>query len=147
MQPAMRLDPRLAPSMTRPPAGVDDQRRSIALLNLFRGQALGLPSGEDVAAAVAQRTGDQIDILGQDRTGLAHPAPLWFYVLREAELLGAGERLGPVGGRIVAEVLVGLAAKDRSSLLAHAGPFEPVLGQTPGEFTIADLLRIAGAAT
>ena len=40
-------------------------------------------------------------------------APLWFYILKEAELPPYnGKRLGPVGGRIVAEVLVGLLQRD-----------------------------------
>ncbi len=38
-------------------------------------------------------------------------AALWFYVLKESEKLGAGG-LGPVGGRIVAEVLLGLLKGD-----------------------------------
>jgi hypothetical protein len=33
--------------------------------------------------------------------------PLWYYVLKEAEILENGERLGPLGSRIVAEVIAG----------------------------------------
>jgi hypothetical protein len=33
--------------------------------------------------------------------------PLWYYILKEAELLGNGERLGPLGSRLVAEVICG----------------------------------------
>ena len=44
-------------------------------------------------------------------------APLWFYILKEAEIVGKGRTLGPVGGRIVAEVLVGLLQKDPNSYL------------------------------
>src|SRR6185312_12419422 len=50
-------------------------------------------------------------------------APLWFYILKEAEHVGdgtatgKGRTLGPVGGRIVAEVLVGLLQKDPDSYL------------------------------
>ena len=44
-------------------------------------------------------------------------APLWFYILKEAEIVGKGRELGPVGGRIVAEVLVGLLQKDPNSYL------------------------------
>ena len=39
-------------------------------------------------------------------------APLWFYVLKEAELVHGGRRLGPVGGRIVAETILGLLELD-----------------------------------
>ena len=44
-------------------------------------------------------------------------APLWFYILKEAEIVGKGREMGPVGGRIVAEVLVGLLQKDPNSYL------------------------------
>jgi hypothetical protein len=40
---------------------------------------------------------------------------LWFYILREADVVTGGHRLGPVGGRIVAEVLVGLVDQDDAS--------------------------------
>jgi hypothetical protein len=43
--------------------------------------------------------------------------PLWFYILKEVELLYNGERLGPVGGRIMAETLVGLLQRDPNSYL------------------------------
>jgi len=33
--------------------------------------------------------------------------PLWYYVLKEAEILHDGERLGPLGSRLVAEVIAG----------------------------------------
>ena len=46
--------------------------------------------------------------------------PLWFYVLREAQARHGGRRLGDVGGRIVAEVLVGLLEGDPSSYLRAA---------------------------
>ena len=39
-------------------------------------------------------------------------APLWFYILKEAEIVGRGRQMGPVGGRIVAETLVALMQRD-----------------------------------
>ncbi len=36
---------------------------------------------------------------------LAERTPLWFYVLREAEVLHCGRKLGPLGGRIVMETI------------------------------------------
>ena len=36
--------------------------------------------------------------------GLEHSTPLLYYVLKEAELIEDGLHLGPVGGRIAAEV-------------------------------------------
>ncbi|MCF6378118.1 heme peroxidase family protein [Nocardioides KLBMP 9356] len=143
-QHARAFDTKLVPSLHRLPASIDRMNRSLALLNLTRGVALGLPSGEDVAAAVAAQIGLDPGAVQLD-TGLAHPAPLWFWLLREAEVKAAGKHLGPIGGRIVAEVLVGLAANDPSSFLKHQPDWKPNLpGTTPGDFTMADVLTTAG---
>jgi Animal haem peroxidase/TAT (twin-arginine translocation) pathway signal sequence len=76
-------------------------------------------------------------------------APLWFYILKEAELLGQGRTLGPVGGRIVAEVLVGLLSKDPNSYLSLNPAWKPAPPVTPvrGRFTMFDLLKFAGVWT
>ena len=73
-------------------------------------------------------------------------APLWFYILKEAEIVGKGRTLGPVGGRIVAEVLVGLLQKDPNSYLYLNPSWKPAPPITPvrGQFTMADLLKYAG---
>jgi hypothetical protein len=73
--------------------------------------------------------------------------PLWFYLLREAEVLSDGRRLGPTGGRIVAEVLVGLLKGDPSSFLRQQPAWRPELPSAePGRFTMVDLLRFARVA-
>jgi hypothetical protein len=72
--------------------------------------------------------------------------PLWVYVLREAEE-GGGLRLGPVGGRIVAEVCVGLLAADPESVYANGVGWEPWedLGVEPSEeFELRDFLAFSG---
>jgi len=57
--------------------------------------------------------------------GWTGETPLWYYVLREAAVTTSGERLGPVGGRIVAEVIVTLVDRDPASV-RFAGPeWEP----------------------
>jgi hypothetical protein len=73
-------------------------------------------------------------------------APLWFYILKEAEIVGKGRNLGPVGGRIVAEVLVGLLQKDPNSYLYLNPSWKPAAPVTPvrGRFTMADLLTFVG---
>jgi hypothetical protein len=70
--------------------------------------------------------------------------PLWYYVLKEAEVMEGGLRLGPVGARLVAEVFVGLLQSDSASYLHAETPFVPSLGATPGAFTMVDLLNFAG---
>ena len=72
--------------------------------------------------------------------------PLWYYILKEAEQRGGGEKLGPVGATLVAEVFVGLVHGDRTSYLWLKGKnWKPTLpSEVPGEFTMADLLRFVG---
>ena len=55
---------------------------------------------------------------------------------------GSGEHLGPVGGRIVAEVLVGLLEGDPSSWLKQKPMWKPFLpAATAGNFKMADLVK------
>jgi hypothetical protein len=68
--------------------------------------------------------------------------PLWYYILREAEVQQNGERLGRVGGRIVAEVLLGLLDNDPLSFLSVQPNWTPELAED-GEFKMADLIRFA----
>src|SRR6266851_1220630 len=46
------------------------------------------------------------DEVGAVRAGWHGETPLWYFVLREADVRCDGNRLGPVGARIVGEVLV-----------------------------------------
>jgi hypothetical protein len=69
--------------------------------------------------------------------------PLWFYILREAAVTRGGEHLGPVGGRIVAEVLIGLIQGDGSSYLSEDPDWTPSYG-TGDIFKMTDLLQAAG---
>ncbi len=135
-----KIDTLLSKPMCALPVTIDDERRSLALINLLRGRSLGLPSGQAVAAAMGTSVPD-------GELGISGPAPLWYYVLREAEVLAGGERLGPTGGRIVAEVLIGLLQGDPSSFLRTSPGWRPELpSAVPGNFTMADVLRFAGVA-
>ena len=95
-----------------------EEFHSLAVRDLERGQNVGLPSGEAVARhiGVPPLTADDV---GARAAGWPGETPLWYYILREADVRCDGNRLGPVGGRIVGEVLVGLLDLDRSSVL-HA---------------------------
>jgi hypothetical protein len=93
-------------------------------MTLFRGSRIGLPSGQEAcrAAGVRALEGAQVgfDDDGSEflrRRGMNERTPLWYYLLREAEVLGirrfrGGECLGPLGSRIVAEVLLGVMNAD-----------------------------------
>jgi hypothetical protein len=84
---------------------------------------------------------EQVDVLRD--AGFLERTPLSYYMLAEAAALGNGQRLGPVGSTIVAEVLVGLIPGSPSSILNtnNSGPDLP--SDQPGKFTLADLLRFA----
>ena len=64
-------------------------------------------------------------------------------MLAEAGHFG-GERLGPVGGTVVAEVLIGLVRRSQDSILRTPGWTPSLPGPEPGRFELADLLRFAG---
>jgi hypothetical protein len=148
-QRAKRMDGRLARSLIRlPPSltgvGPDDDYGSLAVRDLQRGQGVGLPSGE----AVARRLG--VEPLTPEQAGLAEggwplETPLWFYVLKEAQHRCGGERLGPVGGRIVGEVLVGIVDADGESYRALDPAWRPSLPAAGATFGLADLLVFASA--
>ena len=59
--------------------------------------------------------------------------------------LGGGRMLGPVGGRIVAEVLIGLLAFDPLSFLNVEPGWHPVapFARDDGTFDMPQLIRIA----
>lgn len=68
-------------------------------------------------------------------------------VLKEAQVWRAGNQLGPVGGRIVAEVLLGLLRADLCSYLTVRPSWTPTLPHFDGaSFGLADLLLFAADA-
>jgi Animal haem peroxidase len=139
---------------------------NLAQRNLLRGLSMGLPSGQDVARAMGVvpiadadlRVGKAVlgDVAKNDPlvkldASFADNAPLWFYVLAEAQHEfverakakgGRGDeepvRLGTVGGRIVAETLIGLLWADGSSYLRQAPNWQPDSIRSMG-----DLLKFA----
>lgn len=142
-QRAKRIDVRLPAPLIALPARITGSApgtayASLANRDLQRGQAVGLPSGE----AVARRLG--VPALSRDQVALGWTSetPLWFYILREAEVLHGGERLGPVGGRIVGEVLVGLLDGDPTSFRSVDPTWMPTLpSRHASGFCLADILR------
>jgi hypothetical protein len=83
----------------------------------------------------------QVQVL--EDAGFLERTPLWYYILAEAAVREDGQRLGPVGSTIVAEVPVGLVRRSEHSILRTAG-WEPTLPSAqPGTFTLTDLLRVA----
>jgi Animal haem peroxidase len=148
-----KIDTKLSPPLTNLPGSVvppPDPTVNLAVRNTLRGKRVGLPSGQQVAKAMRAPVLSNAT-LGPvlNDPGWGGEAPLWFYILKEAELAPFnGERLGPVGGRIMAEVLVGLLQRDPNSYLYLDPAWKPAppIAPTAGQFTFVDLLKYAGAA-
>ena len=120
---------------------LDDQDfQSLAVRDLQRGVATGLPSGEAVATLVGEEP------LLRDEVGLGEfdwsgETPLWYYLLKEAEVREGGERLGPVGSLIVGEVLLAILDGDPESFRSVDRSWQPTLpSRIPDRFGLADLL-------
>ena len=172
VQLAYRLDTSLVDPLGHLPksiagdeAATDPRLSSLAFRNLLRGELLRLPSGQAIATHMGYTPlGDEEILIGKAETGNTETkearsiasihrhfkgsAPLWAYILAEARrnyFQSGKARLGPVGGRIVAEVFLGLVLSDpRSYLHAHTR-WVPTHGRN-GSFTLPDLLRLALAA-
>ncbi len=161
-----------------PPARQDEMKAifvHLAKRNLLRGYLLSLPTGQCVAremraagiVGVQELTADQLEGTEDDlnqllaRAGFLERTPLWYYLLKEAEIIvdpdatpgkqAGGNKLGPIGSRIVAETIIGLLRSDPDSYLNQAPAFHPGHSQDglfPGNGSpaIMDLLRVAGVA-
>jgi hypothetical protein len=151
-RPNKRIDGKLSsvvmllPGSRGPAPGLPaDGVQSLASRNLMRHVNFGLPSGQAIARkmGVPALSPVQLDMLKP--FDMEKSTPLWFYILKEAELMENGLRLGPVGGRIVGEVFIGLLKADETSYLAARPNWTPVLpSATAGDFRITDLLTFAG---
>jgi len=147
-QASKRIDTLIAHSLVDLPTSVVGEtsipeEHSIAYRDLERGRALDLPSGEALARVMGVEPLKK-DELGLDTLHMSGETPLWYYILKEAEVRHDGQQLGEVGGRIVAEVLLGLIDADPDSYRNANDAWKPSLpAKQEGHFTIADLLRFA----
>ena len=105
-------------------------------------------SGQAIAAEMGAPVLNDGDLaeLGSVYAPFVSSTPLWYYILKEADFLEDGAHLGPVGGRLVAEVFIGLLQLDSSSYLNAQPDFTPSLGSVPGSFQMTDFLTFAGVA-
>ena len=166
LQRAYKIDTSLVNPLGKLPQSAVTGILSLPERNLLRGRSMGLPSGQDVAYAmgIAPLTDDELKVgkateataaTNQSITALKDvggefkgKVPLWFYVLSEAQQQFKKDdtpiRLGPVGGRIVAEVFVGLMLGDSQSFLSQNPGWNP---NPSGSYTMSDLIRTAISAT
>lgn len=137
-------------------AGIPGLAVALANRNLRRGLAMGLPSGQGAATAlgltpmtnVELKSGlpaNEIALLESNGGLLLNKTPLWYYILREAAVLGNGENLGPLGGKIVADTFIKMLKRDSESYLNKTGGFTPFLpSDVLGDFTVTDIIKFSG---
>jgi hypothetical protein len=168
LQFAYRIDTSIANPLSKLPPSVASNPRSLAVRNLVRGWRLALPSGQSVANAMGIKPleDDQI-LVGKAVSSRSAPlrpitsvsrefkgkCPLWTYILAEAmhhrhpvkipvkqNITISTPQLGPVGGRIVAEVFLGLMFGDKHSVLTLNPNWKP---DTHHPYTLKDFVRYA----
>ncbi|HEX7308027.1 heme peroxidase family protein [Lentzea sp.] len=152
-----RIDTLLVDPLTQLPAGTFGGRgtafreieRNLAFRNLTRASMMELATGQQIAELLGAEplTAEQIldgdggavveGLSEEQRERLVEATPLWFYVLREAEI--GGGRLGPVGGRITAEVFHRAMEGSRISIV-RSPYWRPTLGPDSSTFRMVDLL-------
>jgi len=162
---AMRIDTTLVNPLRNLPAGsfggpavdFDDPRANLAFRNLTRSKMVKLATGQKMAAFLKSRgvnvralTRNQVvrgdggaDLGGlttAQRDGVARNTPLWFYILREAELNDG--RLRGVGARIVAETFHRAMEGSEHSIVRDPA-WRPTLGPDATTFRMVDLLLFA----
>lgn len=142
------IDPFLADEIQNMPRPVVNSNnpndRALGFRNLLRGNALGLPSGQDVAQALYDAGYTMIDLApdklklneipawarldaiapGDGPSPLRTQTPLFYYILRESEVAG-GQRLGPVGSAILMEVFGGMLRFCNTSFLRSKPDWNP----------------------
>jgi hypothetical protein len=141
-----RIDTKLSSVLFDLPGFPAGAPQSLAQMNLLRQLTFSMPSGQRVAGAMSLEPLTANDLADLKPFNLQNRTPLWFYCLREADVMGDARRMGPVGGRIIGEVMIGLIEGDATSYLKQEPDWLPTLGDN-GEFTIADLLKFAGVVT
>ena len=134
------------PTIDTPHGAAVTGPRSLPARNFLRHITWGIPSGQEIAKQMgvdslsAGDLRDAADIYAP----LGQSTPLFFYILREADVVEDGLHLGPVGGRIVAETFLALLRLNRNSYLSRNRDWKPTLPFEGDRFDMTDLLRFAG---
>jgi hypothetical protein len=163
-----KIDTSLVHPLGHLPARIAAHPSSMALRDLERAVTFGLPSGQQVAKALglpvladdeimigAATTESPKQLITEVAPGFADNAPLWVYILSEAWVTSWDNadpglpkdqipvRLGPLGGRLVAEVFAALLRDDPTSYLNAKRTFEPIPDFTrDGTFGLAQLINV-----
>ena len=162
---AMRIDTRIVNPLDKLPIGsigakkkpADKLELNLAFRNLVRARMVKLATGQDMVARLKEKgvtvkalTKSQIvngsggaelsSLTAAQRNAVAQKTPLWFYILREAELNDG--KLDGVGARIVAETIHRAIAGSKASIIRHKD-FKPHFAADDKTFNMPDLLFFA----
>jgi hypothetical protein len=149
VRPGKAIDTKISTPLFNLPLGAiasGDAPTSLPQRNLLRHLTWSLPAGQAIAQfiRVPALGPNQLRELAPYGVGFERSTPLWYYVLKEAELNG-GNQLTGVGARIVGEVFLNLISLDKNSYLARNYRWRPTLpSRNRGTFTMVDLLTFAG---
>jgi hypothetical protein len=150
-KPNKRIDTKVStPLFTLPLGAIASGTPPVSLMqrNLLRHLTWQIPSGQAIAREMGMPLLSSADLseLQPFSPKFATSTPLLYYVLKEAEVVTGGEYLGPVGGRLVAEVFIGLLKLDPQSYLNDQPKWRPTLKThgDPEEFRMIDFLKFAG---
>ena len=122
-----KIEPKISPNLSKLPLE-QIANRNLAERNLLRSLQLKLPSGQSVATKMKLPPQTIPDgYIKNFPKKFSKNTPLWYYILFEAAHLRSGERLGPVGSRLFAEVMVGLIQGDKNSFVHQSPKWAPIL--------------------
>lgn len=143
---SLRIDGKVTPPVFNlPESAIPDTIKTVGNLpqrNLIRGRSIGVVSGEELYDFYSSNVGGPPVMLQGPKlkpTDVAPPqfhhlfkhdadahgnpvfkTPLWFYIIKEAELQGGDRTLGALGSRLVAEVVAGGIFYDMESVYFNA---------------------------
>jgi hypothetical protein len=141
-----RIDARISTPLFTVPLGAiatHDEPTVLPQRNLLRQLTWSMPSGQSIAAVMGIAGLSKQQLSELKPYGFDTSTPLWYYALKEAEVMEQGLHLGPVAGRIVAEVLIGLLQTDPNSYVTANSSWQPIFGPS-GSFRMTDFLAFAG---
>ncbi|HKE83626.1 MAG TPA: heme peroxidase family protein, partial [Vicinamibacterales bacterium] len=131
LKPNKKIDTHVStPLFNLPPIAIPGGPSVLVQRTLLRHLTWQIPSGQRIARAMGAPILSDADLqeLSQFDNSLLESTPLFYYVLKEAELVESGEHLGPVGGRIVGEVFVNNLRNDPDSYLNVDPNWVPTVG-------------------
>jgi hypothetical protein len=127
---------------------------------LLRGAGLRLSSGQHAARELGERVLSEAELTqnfgGQEmvqgrilrETDLARETPLWYYILKESEVRHNGNRVGPVGSRIIADTVYAALHADPDSYINRARSDAPPVWNFADRqirlYGLSEFFRMAG---